>query len=315
MLNEIEQPLSETAARSAPLAPKNFHKNIFTLAAFVRGVTLAGAIGVILWLPAIWLYWEGTAAQTRASVVAEAARMRVEASLRGMLEGFDRATVTVGAEQEAGDSVTLTGRLLLVEPMAAPAIDLVVVDVKGQQIAASSLRMDATDNVPWWTAGLAALPARGAGVLGCGHTAVNGADLMIARRITDASGRTVGAVAGTLSTAALRDLVVPTGADVSMMMFSLTDAAGCSIVQKQDAGGPIYSGTALVRFYRALLPAGWGKPNGVVVTARASNLAWAGTITPDAAMRLRGGDFDHHAVVLQATVLALIGLVLLLEVL
>src|ERR1035438_5376042 len=107
-----------------PLIGKFFHR-----------LGLAGGVALALSLPAVWLAWEGAEAQAQAAVLAETASTRARDALRDMFARFERATASLRAQDLQGDTVSLTGRLLRVEPLVAPAIGLSVVNNRGLQVA------------------------------------------------------------------------------------------------------------------------------------------------------------------------------------
>src|SRR5665213_1226570 len=103
----------------------------------LRRLGLAGVIILIVSLPALWLAWEAAEAHAQAELLAEAGSARVQGALLDMFARFERATASLRAQDLQGDTVSLTGRLLRVEPLIAPATGLAVVNNRGLQVASS----------------------------------------------------------------------------------------------------------------------------------------------------------------------------------
>lgn len=272
---------------------------------------LAGAVGLTLALPAFWLAWEGDSAQAEADLVASAAQERAEAALQKLFGGFDRATGSLRAETLTGDNAALTARLLLLAPMAEPASGLIAVDAKGARIAASSSGGAPPSGAAWWAAGMAAMPTRHAALLGCGGSRPADGAFMLVRRIDDTNGESVGAVAGPVPASVPQDAAAPAGRAVA---YALRDDTGCTLAAGN--AGPAAAGgaqePALARLYRSLLPEGWGKPLGAAVRVGIGNVAWTGTVSPEAALALREAEMARHAVTLESLMLGLLGLQALL---
>src|ERR1700733_2852791 len=101
----------------------------------LRRLGLAGVIVLMLSLPALWLAWEAAEAHAQAVLLAEAGSARVQSALLDMFARFERATALLRAQHLQGDTVSLTGRLLRVEPLIAPATGLSVINGRGLQVA------------------------------------------------------------------------------------------------------------------------------------------------------------------------------------
>jgi CheY-like chemotaxis protein len=280
----------------------------------VTACAFAGAVGLTLALPALWLTWEGDYAQAEADLLAAASKAQAEATLRNIFSGFDRATGSLRPETLTGDNVALTARLLLLAPIAEPTSGLTVVDAKGAQIAASSPGNAPVSGTAWWATGMAGLPTRHAALLGCAGASKDDPAFMLVRRIDDNNGESVGAVAGAVPASVLRAAAAPDGLHARAVDYALRDDAGCKLAAGTAAlaaaGGRDES--ALVRLYRAVLPDGWGNPRGAVVSARIGNVAWTGTVRPEAALALRATDIEQHAGIIETMILGLLGLQALL---
>ena len=110
----------------------------------LRRLGLGGVIALMLSLPAIWLAWEAAEAHAQAALLADAGGARVQGALQDMFARFERATASLRAQDLQGDTVSLTGRLLRVEPnwrIRDPFVFLQgirrgeILTRKGQQIA------------------------------------------------------------------------------------------------------------------------------------------------------------------------------------
>jgi hypothetical protein len=273
---------------------------------------MAGLLGLAAALPATWLQWEGATAQSQAALVANAEAAQASAGLRGLFAGFERATAALHATDLTGDPVALTGKLLRLEPLIAPASSLAVVNPAGVQLAATSVAIDPANKPLWWTSSTADLPQHDAGLLGCGGTTPYVAGFVLARRVTDDAGAAAGAVAGRLAASDLLNLVRPADATLP---FQLRDATGCVLLHGNEAAAAPAAGDtgpALIRLYRHMLPQGWGMPAATVATARIGNLVWSGTVSPEAALALRQAAIDEHGATVQRAVAGLLGLAALL---
>ena len=278
----------------------------------LRGVTVLAALGLAASLPAAWLAWEGQAAQAQADLVMQAAQARAETGLRGLFGGFERATGSLRPDLLSGDSVALTARLLLLEPMAAPARGLEVLDAKGMRLAGASVGASVGAAPVWWAQGVGTLPARQAGVLGCGGWAPAGAGFVLARAVTDADGQIQGAVGGVLAEGVLTDLAAPAGIGAAAITGVLQDGSGCVYAQHAAAASDTGAALPLAGAVRAVLGAAWGVPAGASGSVAVGNLVWRGTISPEAALALRGAEMARHGVLVRTLTLALAGLVLML---
>ncbi len=284
-------------------------------AAALCGIGLSGLAGLTLALPAFWLNWEGGAAAAHASLVAEAAAGRTEAALQAVITGFDRAASAVRPDQLPGDTVSLTARLLRMEPLVAPVTGLVVVNASGVRVAASSVAIDAADKPLWWAPGVLGLPKAQAGILGCAGAKPPGAGFILARRIVDDAGNDIGAVGGSLAMADLAALATPAGPGAGSVAFTLADNTGCVLARgNNEAAGqnPATPGPALFSLYRRWLPKSWLIDPSASVTKRFGNLVWTGTLSPEASLGLQQPAAGRHAALVQTVTLALLGLEALL---
>ncbi len=267
-----------------PLIGKFFHR-----------LGLAGVVALALSLPAVWLAWEGAEAQAKAAVLAETASARARDALRDMFARFERATAWLRAQDLQGDTVSLTGRLLRVEPLVAPAAGLVVINNRGLFVASSSVGAAAVGTPVWWYRALPLAQTRQAVVVGCGTASPDVSGWVLARGIEGAQDGFAGEVGSTLPAVALRALAGPSGNTTSVLDYALRDQDGCELSHAGAAAMPAVSGAALVRLYRALLPARWFMPEPTIATIKAGNLTWTGTISPEAALSLRDTEIQLHA--------------------
>ncbi len=274
-----------------------------------RGIALAGAIGLTLALPALWLAWEGDTAQAEADVMASAARAQAEAALRDLFSGYERATAALKPQLFTGDTAALAAQLVLLAPVAEPASGLTAVDAKGAQSAVSSPGGAPVSGTAWWATGMAGLPTRHAVLLGCGGSGPADAAFVLVRRIDDSNGESVGAVAGPVAASVLQAAATPAASTVA---YALRDDAGCKLTAGRPYAASDPAEPALVRLYRSVLPQGWGMPRGASVSARVGNVSWTGAVAPNAALALRNTDIAQHAGILEAMVLGLLGLEALL---
>ena len=111
---------------------------------------LAGVVALVLSLPVVWLAWEAAEAQGRAALMAEAASTRAQDALRDLFARFERATASLRGQDVQADTASLTGRLLRVEPLVAPAAGLVVINNRGLFVASSSVGAAAVGAPVWW---------------------------------------------------------------------------------------------------------------------------------------------------------------------
>ncbi len=260
------------------------------LAAAVFGLALAGVIATALALPAVWLKWESDAARTQAVTLAEAAAARTQTALQDLLAKFDRATGALRAQDLQGDPVALTARLLRAEPSVAPASAVVAVNGRGQQIASSAVAAPPGGTVWWYQSASSA--TRQAGVAGCGAKPPDGQGWMLVRRLEGAPD--AGYIGSFLAAAALRTLVAPPGS-ADPIEYVLRDAGGCDLLSGAAVSPVLATQPLFVRLYRALLPDAWTLPAPVVATARVGNLAWVGTIPPQAVLALRSAETQQRA--------------------
>ncbi len=236
----------------------------------------------------MWLAWEAAEAHAQAALLAEAASARVQGALLDMFARFERATTSLRA-QDLRRSVSLTGRLLRVEPLVAPASGLSVINSRGLQVASSSVGTVAVSAPVWWFRPGAPAPARQAVVTGCGITDPEVSGWLLTRGIDAIPDGSAGQVSGNLSAASLRALVAPA---TGVLDYWLRDTDGCTL---QHVGGKTAGEIVtdpLVRLYNALLPTRWLKPLPTVVTVQAGNLIWTGTLSPEAAFALRTGEIE-----------------------
>jgi signal transduction histidine kinase/CheY-like chemotaxis protein len=258
----------------------------------LRRLGLAGVIVLILSLPAVWLAWEAAEAHAEATLLAEAGAARVQGALLDMFARFERATASLRPQDLQGDTVSLTGRLLRVEPLVAPASGLSVLNNRGLQVASSSVGTTAISAPVWWFRAGAPPPVRQAVVTGCGRTDPEVSGWMLTRGIDAIPDGSAGQVASNLSAAALRTLVTPTFAALD---FRLRDPDGCELLHVAGKATAAITDEPLVRLYHALLPAPWLMPAPAVSTVQAGNLTWTGTISPEIALSLRAGEIEQHA--------------------
>ncbi|MGA3000753.1 MAG: response regulator [Acetobacteraceae bacterium] len=275
----------------------------------LRRLGLAGVIVLVFSLPALWLAWEATEAHAQAALLAEAGSTSIQGALLDMFSRFERATASLRAQDLQGDTVSLTGRLLRVEPLVAPATGLSVVNNRGLQVASSSVGTTA-NNVPvWWFRTGAPPPARQAVVTGCGITDPEVSGWMLTRGIDAVPDGSAGQVASDLSAAALRTLVAPAS---TALDYRLRDPDGCELLQVTGKTTAAITNEPLVRLYYALLPTRWLMPAPAVSTAQAGNLTWTGTVSPETELALRAGEIEQHARIVLALLITFGGLTSLL---
>ncbi len=209
------------------------------------GLLVAVALGLALALPAAWLAWETDAAEAEAATVVEAASTRAGSALKSLFVRFEWATAALRMPDLQGDPVALTARLLRAEPLVAPASGVVAINVRGQQVASSTVA--ASPGGPVWWFPSAAGVTRQAALVGCGANAPDGAGWMLARRLEAAQPGTAGWVASLVTGSALRDLAAP--AAPSPVGFALKDAEGCTLLAA-DGAAPADAVPALVGLYQ-----------------------------------------------------------------
>ncbi|HEX3993488.1 MAG TPA: ATP-binding protein, partial [Acetobacteraceae bacterium] len=277
----------------------------------LRRLGLAGVIALMLSLPALWLGWEAEEAHAQAALLAEAGSARVQSALLDMFARFERATASLRAQDLQGDTVSLTGRLLRVEPLIAPATGLSVINSRGLPVASSSVGTAAVSSPVWWFRPGALPPARQAVVTACGISDPEVSGWMLTRGIDAVPEGSAGQVASNLSASALRTLVAPA---VGSLDYRLRDADGCELLHVAGKVPAATTDEPLVRLYYALLPGRWVMPAPVFSTVQAGNLSWAGTISPTAALGLRAAEIEQHARIILALLVAFGGLTCLLVV-
>jgi signal transduction histidine kinase/DNA-binding response OmpR family regulator len=275
----------------------------------LRRLGLAGVIVLIVALPALWLAWEAAEAHAQAELLAEAGSARVQSALLDMFARFERATAALRAQDLQRDMVSLTGHLLRVEPLVAPATGLAVVNNRGLQVASSSVGTIAIGSPVWWFRTGAQPPSRQAVVTGCGITDPGLSGWMLTRGIDAGTEGFAGQVGSILSASALRTLAAPA---VASLDYMLRDADGCELLHVTGKATAPILGEPLVRLYDALLPVRWLMPAPTVATVQAGNLTWTGTISPESALVLRAGEIEQHARIVLALIVAFGGLTCLL---
>jgi signal transduction histidine kinase/CheY-like chemotaxis protein len=278
---------------------------------------LAGAVLLILSIPAIWLAWEAAEAQATAAMLADAAATKAQAALRDLFARFDRAATSIRSQDLRGDAVSLTGRLLRAEPMIEPASGIQVVNSRGQPIAASSVGAAAITTPVWWYPALPSSPTRRPAILGCGMTASDGSGWMLARDIGGISDEPAGYIASALPEAALRALVTPGGTSsggtaAAILDYDLSDASGCRLLRGKAPITPAASAAALVRLYRAVLPSHWVDPEPAISIFKAGDLTWTGTVSSRSTLALREAELDRHAGIILIVMLGFGGVTLLM---
>jgi signal transduction histidine kinase/DNA-binding response OmpR family regulator len=276
---------------------------------WLRRLGLAGVVALILSLPAVWLAWEAAEAQAEAGLLVEGAAARAEGALTDLFARFERATASLRPQDLQGDTVSLTGRLLRVEPLVAPASGLSVVNNRGLQLASSSVGTSPIGGPVWWFRALPAPPAHQAVLAGCGITDPEATGWMVTHSIDGVADGSAGQVASNLSASALRALVAPAA---DFVEYSLRDADGCELSHEAARTHDAVLDAPLIRLYRALLPARWLMPAPAVAAIRAGNLTWTGTIGPEVALTLRAGAIAKHARIILALCALLGGLTFLL---
>ncbi len=273
---------------------------------------LAGILALILGFPAVWLRWEATEAHARAELLTDAASLRAQYALRDLFARFERATASLRAQDLTGDTVSLTGRLLRAEPSIAPATGLQVVNNRGLFVASSSVGAATVGTPVWWFRALPLPQTHQAIVVGCGAGSPDASGWVVARGIEGTQDAFAGEVGSLLPAAALRALTAPDGDNTGVLDYGLRDGDSCELLHVAAAATPVGSDTALVRLYRALLPARWLMPEPATATVTAGNLTWTGTVSPRAALSLRAAAIRQHAGIVLWLAIALGGLTLLI---
>jgi signal transduction histidine kinase/CheY-like chemotaxis protein len=279
----------------------------------LRPLFLAGGVVLVLCLPAVWLAWEAATAQDQARLLAEMASDHAQAELHDLSTRFERATAGLRAQDVQGDATSLTGRLLRVEPLVAPALGLLVVNARGVQVASTSPGAPATGSPDGWMGILSTLHTRNSVIVGSLAATPEASGLMLVRRIEDAQGDAAGLVASALPEEAVRSLITPVGSVAGILDFQLRDANGREIVHGKAERTDADLTAPLSSLYGLLPPESPFMPQPMVASRSFGNLYWSATVAPQVALGLRAAAIELHGRIIVAFLGGFAGLAVLLR--
>jgi signal transduction histidine kinase/CheY-like chemotaxis protein/HPt (histidine-containing phosphotransfer) domain-containing protein len=276
----------------------------------LRCLALVGLLSVAASLPVIWMAWEADAARERAALIAQSAADQVQAGVREQVARFERATAGLRAQDIQGDTTLLTARLLRMEPIIAPALDLSVVSARGTQIA-STLPSSSNVAAPGWLPRALAPSKTRDPIILSPDSGSDGQNWMLVRRVEDSQGATVGIVASSLPQHAFKAMTTPAGTNTAILAYSADHGSGSDQV-RIGSEQAITAELSPLGLFQAWIPAGWLAPQSSGFAS--NNLRWTGTVDPAALLRMRADEINRHGRIAGglAIALAAIGIMLIL---